>query len=171
MALLRLLLGLAMLTAGRNLFWLFLGIVGFILGFDVAERLFHGPQGAIFVIAVVAGIACALAAVLLQKSAILAGGFIAGGYLLPALLKEFGANSGHYYWLLFIAGGIAGAFLMQMFFDWALIVLSSVVGSELVMRATHFGPQLRKVLFVFLLVFGIVIQAGLLKKRSRPRQV
>ena len=67
MTLFRLLLGIALLAAGRNLFWLFLGGTGFILGFDLAGRLVHGqPQGIMFFIAVVAGVACALLALFLQ---------------------------------------------------------------------------------------------------------
>jgi hypothetical protein len=157
MTFLRILFGLLMLAAGRNLFWLFLGGTGFLLGFDLAKRLLHGqPQGVIFVTALVAGVACALLAVLLQKFAIIFAGFIAGGYLLPALL--------------FIVGGIVGALLMKVFFNWALIVLSSVFGSSLVVETVHFGPQLRKVFFVFLLLLGIIIQAGMTRRRITPRQ-
>jgi hypothetical protein len=171
MTFLRILFGLLMLAAGRNLFWLFLGGTGFLLGFDLAKRLLHGqPQGVIFVTALVAGVACALLAVLLQKFAIIFAGFIAGGYLLPALLKEFAVSTGHYYWLLFIVGGIVGALLMKVFFNWALIVLSSVFGSSLVVETVHFGPQLRKVFFVFLLLLGIIIQAGMTRRRITPRQ-
>ena len=171
MTILRILLGAAMLFAGRNLFWLFLGVVGFILGFDLAERLVHGqPQGVIFIIAMIAGVACALLAVMLQKFAILAGGFIAGAYLLPALLTEFGSPPGHYYWIFFVVGGVGGAFLLTVFFNSALIVLSSVVGSDLVVRSLHIGHQLGKVLFVFLLLVGIVIQAGTTHTRPSPRR-
>ena len=171
MTILRLLLGAAMLFAGRNLFWLFLGVVGFILGFDLAGRLLHGqPQGVIFVIALIAGVACALLAVMLQKFAILAGGFAAGAYLLPELLKEFGSPPGHYYWIFFVAGGVGGAFLLQVFFNSALIVLSSVVGSELVVRSLHVGPRIRTILFVFLLLVGIVIQAGTTRRSPAARR-
>jgi hypothetical protein len=167
MPLLRILLGAALLTAGRNLFWLFLGVVGFILGFDVAERLLQGQQqGTIFVIALIAGVVCGLLAVLIQKFAILIGGFIAGAYLLPALLKEFGLAPGHYYWLFFFIGGLGGAFMLKVFFNWALIVLSCVVGSDLIVQSLHFTPQLRKVLFVFLLLIGIVIQADMTRRKS-----
>ena len=170
MTLLRILLGIVMLAAGRNLFWFFLGGTGFILGFDLAGRLLHGqPQGIIFVIALVAGAACALLALFLQKFAILVGGFIAGGYLLPSLLKEFGVSTGNHHWLLFIVGGIVGALLMKVFFNWALIILSSVVGSNLIIEALHFGPQLRKLFFVFLLLLGIVIQTGIIRQKTSPR--
>ncbi|MDA8240361.1 MAG: DUF4203 domain-containing protein [Nitrospiraceae bacterium] len=170
MTLFRLLLGIALLAAGRNLFWLFLGGTGFILGFDLAGRLVHGqPQGVMFVIAVVAGVACALLALFLQKLAIIVAGFIAGGYLLPALVKEFGVSDGHYHWLLFIVGGIVGALLMKVFFNWALIILSSVVGSNLIIEAVHFGPQIRKLFFVCLLLLGIVIQTGITQRKTSPR--
>jgi hypothetical protein len=166
----RILLGIVMLVSGRNLFWLFLGIVGFIFGFEIAGHLFQGEsQGVIFIIAMILGVASSLLAVLLQKFAILAGGFVAGGYLLPALVKEFGANPGHHYWLFFIAGGVLGALLMKVFFNSALIVLSAAIGSQLIIHSLHFGPYLRKVLFVFLLISGIIIQAGTTKRQSRTR--
>ncbi|MGE5300319.1 MAG: hypothetical protein ACM3MB_05070 [Acidobacteriota bacterium] len=132
--------------------------------------MLHGqPQGIIFVIALVAGSASALLALFLQKFVILIGGFIAGGYLLPALLKEFGVSTGNHHWLLFIVGGIVGALLMKVFFNWAFIILSSVVGSNLIIEALQFGPQLRNLFFVCLLLLGILIQTGITQRKTSPR--
>ena len=75
----RLILGILMLTAGNRLFWLFLGAVGFISGFDLAEKVMQSqPRDIIIIVALVAGLMGALLAVFLQKIAVLAGGFIAG---------------------------------------------------------------------------------------------
>ena len=122
-----LVLGAALLTMGRRLYWLFLGGVGFVFGFDVAKQIVHGqPHTVILIIALCAGVAGALLAVFFQKIAILAGGFIAGGYLFIELLKELGKGPGNYYILLFILGGVTGALLMKVLFRWTLIVLSTL---------------------------------------------
>ncbi len=165
----RLILGIAMLAMGRRLYWLFLGGIGFVLGYDIAKQIIHGqPQNVILVIALCGGAAGAMLAVFFQKVAVLVGGFVAGGYLLLELLKEFGGGIGHYHWLVFILGGIIGAVLMKVLFRWTLIVLSSFLGAGLIIRSFHFGPQLAGLFFILLLVLGISVQGGLLKQ-NHPR--
>lgn len=163
----RLVLGTAMLTMGRRLYWLFLGGIGFVFGFDLAKQIIHDqPQNVILVIALCVGVAGALFAVFFQKVALLVGGFFAGGYLLIELLKEYGAGAGHYPWLLFILGGVIGALLMKVLFRWTLIVLSSLMGSGLILRTFHVGLQLGRLLFILLFLLGIAVQGGLFGRKS-----
>ncbi len=167
----RLILGIAMLTMGRRLYWLFLGGVGFVFGYDMAKQMIHGQQqSVIFIIAICAGITGALLAVLFQKIAILLGGFLAGGYLFVELMKELGAGAGIPHWLLFILGGVIGALLMKVLFNWALIVLSSFMGSALMLRAFHFGQQLPVLLFALVFLLGIAVQGGLIRGKSRQER-
>ncbi len=154
---------------GRRLYWLFLGGVGFILGFEAAKRILGGqPHGVILLIAVLAGVIGALLAVFLQKFAIAAGGFLAGGYLLILLLKQFGITV-HYQWLLFLIGGMAGALLMTVLFGWTLVVISSAIGAILVLPTLHAGPEVTNLLFLLLLALGIAIQFRLFERRSVNR--
>jgi len=163
----RLLLGLAVLTMGRRLYWLFLGGIGFVFGYDIAKQIIHGqPQTVIFVIALCAGAVGAMLAVIFQKFAVLLGGFLAGGYLFVELMKELGSASGNSYWLLFIIGGVIGALLMKVLFHWALIVLSSFMGSVLILRAFHLSTQLPGLIFILLFLLGIAVQGGLLGRKS-----
>ena len=165
MVLFRFFLGIALLFMGGRLFWLFVGGVGFVLAFDLAERTLHSqPHSVILIIALLAGALGAMVAVFLQKFAVLAGGFFAGGYLLIELLKAFSVRIGDYHWLLFIAGGLAGAVLMSVLFGWSLIVISSLMGSMLILKTFHFGYQMSELVFICLAILGIVIQAGLMKK-------
>jgi len=166
MALFRLFLGAALLVMGGRLFWLFLGGVGFVLAFDFAERTVHSqPHGVILIIALFAGALGAMAAIFLQKFAVLAGGFLAGGYLLIELLKALGAGIGDYHWLFFIAGGLAGTVLMSVVFGWTLIIISSLLGAILILRTFHLGHQLSELAFICLGILGIVIQSGLIRKK------
>jgi hypothetical protein len=171
MDLFRLILGFALLFTGRRLYWLFLGGIGFVLGYDIAREMIGGqPRDVIFIIALCAGVAGAMLAVFFQKVAIWVGGFVAGGYLLTELLKGYGGGIGHYHWLMFIIGGLIGAVLMKVLFRWTLIVLSCFVGSGLIIGAVHTGPQLARLLFVLLLITGIAVQTGFLgRKSSRQR--
>jgi hypothetical protein len=171
MEIVRLFLGIIMLTMGRRLYWLFLGGAGFIFGFDIAGRLINGlSHGVVLVIALLAGITGAVIAVFLQKLAIVIGGFLAGGYLLPLLLEEIGIEFIHYHWILFVIGGLIGAVFMSVLFGWALIILSSALGSFLILQPLHFGMQISKLLFIFLLILGIAIQYGLFGRKRPQRQ-
>ena len=169
MALFRLFLGIALLVMGRRLFWLFLGGVGFVSGFDFAERMIHGQShSVILLIALFAGALGAMVAIFLQKFAVVAGGFVAGGYLLVELLKILGVRTGDYHWLLFIAGGLVGAVLMSVVFGWTLIILSSLIGAILISQTFHFGEQLSEFLLICLVLAGIVIQSGLIREKAPP---
>lgn len=168
----RIIAGLALLTLGRKLFWLFVAIIGFGFGFLLADRFFP-RQGEIIqlVIALVFGIVGALLAIFLQKLAIYVGGFLAGGFILVNLLEILGIQRGpgdnFFLIIVFVIGGIVGAVLVMLIFDWALIILSSLAGAGLVVRGEvpilqgglPSAPVLDTVVFVVLLIVGIVIQA------------
>lgn len=169
---LRIIAGLALLTLGRRLFWLFVAIIGFGFGFLLADRLFP-RQGEIIqlVIALIFGVVGALLAVFLQKVAIYIAGFIAGGSILVNLLEILGIQRGpgdtFLLIIMFVIGGIVGAILVMLIFDWALIILSSLAGAGLVVRgevpilqgALPSEPAVDTVVFLVLLIAGIVIQA------------
>src|SRR6516225_10094390 len=83
--------GLAVLFFGRRLFWLFVGCVGFIVGFELAGNALAGQsEWLILVIALGVGLLGAIASVFLQRIFIVVAGFFAGGYCLstfaPAML-------------------------------------------------------------------------------------
>jgi hypothetical protein len=157
---------------GGRLFWLFLGGVGFVFGFDFAEPMLEGQAHSVMlIIALLAGLVGALSAVFLQKIAIVVGGFLAGGYLLIGVLTQFGIRMGHYHWLFFLIGGIIGSILMKLVFGWSLIILSSLIGAVLILQTQHFGQQTTKLLFIFLLALGIAIQCGLIGQKPPPRRM
>ena len=167
MVLFKLLLGIALLARGRRLFWLLLGCIGFILGFDFAQMAIHNQsQNVILIIALSAGLLGAMVAIFLQKFAVVAGGFFAGGYFLVELLKVLGIHTGHSHWILFIAGGLVGAVLMSVMFRWALVTLSSFIGAILILQSFHLGHELTRFLFICLALLGISIQFGLIRKET-----
>ena len=98
----------------------------------------------------------------------LAGGFLAGGYLLIELLKALGVRIGQYHWFLFVIGGLAGAVLMSVVFGGTLIITSSLMGAILILQTFHIGHHMSELIFIFLSILGVVIQAGLIRKKPPP---
>jgi hypothetical protein len=171
MDVLRILIGILVLTLGRKLFWLFVAVVGFALGAALGAQFFQGqPDWVILIIALGAGLLGALLALFLQQVAIALAGFIGGGYIALYLVNALGwGTSGGFAWLPFLIGGVIGLVLMIALFDWALIVLSSLVGAGLILQAIPLRRPIEGLLFIVLLIVGIAVQAGLMgRDRSQP---
>ena len=154
------LVGAVILLFGRRLFWLCVAAVGFAAGAQIAPHLVHEPSTLLaLTIALVLGFIGALLALFLQKIAIVVVGFLAGGKLAVAIVAAFFAQHAHYFGITFLIGGIIGALLLLALFDWALIVLSSVVGAHLIQSALTLPPSGSTILFVGLGAIGIIVQA------------
>lgn len=158
------LVGLALLIFGRQLFWLFVGGVGFVAGMTLATDWIHGqPDWVVLMIAILAGIMGALLSIFLQRFAIGAAGFFAGGYALLTLVGRIGrADLG---WVAFLVGAIIGALLVLFLFDWALIVLSSLTGAMVIVDALHWETGTSLIVFLGLFVAGVAFQARQLSRR------
>jgi len=157
-------IGIIILTLGRRLFWVFVGCVGFVAGFQTAQ-LYFGFQTSwiIWAAALLSGLVGALLALFFQTVAIVVGGFAAGSTIATHLAFLVGVASIP---VIPILGGIIGAILLYVYFDWALIVLSSVAGSTLVVQALLWNPAAEKVLYVILIAMGICFQAAWLRKQK-----
>jgi hypothetical protein len=150
--------GILLLFVGRRLFWLFVGLLGFVAGITFATQYFSNqPSWMLLAIALICGLVGILLAVFLQKLAIAIGGFLAGGLFLQSFVQALGWNIAPL--IPFIAGGILGAILLLAVFDWALIFLSSITGAILISRALPLQSPLDLITFVVLLVIGIFVQA------------
>lgn len=157
---LRVALGAALAALGRSLFWLFVAAMGFALGLQLSTRLLAGsPQWLQLIIAIGAGSIGAIAAVLLQRVGIGLAGFLAGAFIGHGLLDLLSINGAAWTWIVYLAGGIVGAVLMSVVFDWALVVLSSFAGGVFVVRGIGLELPWSGVAFFLVLVGGIVLQS------------
>jgi hypothetical protein len=158
-----LILGVALLVAGRKLFWLFVGVAGFIAGLQLATQFWRGPEILAIVVGLVVGIIFAVLAIFLQGVAIGVAGFLAGGYVLTVLAGMIGLNQGAFSWIIYVIGGIIGVLLVIFLFDWALITLSSLAGASLIMQALAPNGN-GGILFLALVIIGVLIQGALLQR-------
>ena len=161
------LIGIVILFFGRKLFWLCVAAVGFAAGVEIAPHLVHEPSSLLaLTVAIILGIIGALLALFLQKIAIAILGFLAGGKLAGAIAAAFFVHYGQYSTIIFLIGGIVGAILMLVLFDWALIVVSSLIGAHLVQSAILLPPSGSTILFIGFTVIGVLVQTASLR-RSR----
>jgi len=152
-------LGVAALTLGRKLFWLFVGVVGFVIALSVAVPLFQDqPDWVALVAALVGGLLGAVLAIFVQKIAVAIAGFLIGGYVLVWLSTLLGLGLEAWNWALALVGGVLGSVLSASLFEVALILLSSVAGATLIAGALDFRPAVTALLFIALVVIGLTVQ-------------
>jgi len=163
-----LVLGIGMLILGRKPFWFFVGAVGFVAGMHFAPMLVGGlSEHTLLIIGAVCGLAGVFLAIFVQKVAVGAAGFFAGGYLAMNAAEMYFHLAGQIPWIAFAVGGVLGALLLSRMFEWALIVLSSVVGAVLVSQGLHVHDTL--IITIALSIIGILIQARLYKGKSKQK--
>ncbi|MGC9323927.1 MAG: hypothetical protein ACP5G0_04170 [Desulfomonilia bacterium] len=165
---LQILIGIALLTFGRRLFWLFVGTMGFMFGLCAAPLAFPTENTLVlYLIALISGIIGVILALFLQHVIIAAAGFLAAGYLTVTVLERLSLHMDRFSWLIFLAGGILGAIFILAVFDWALIALTSLTGAAFITDLVQIHPRLVPVLFGALTIIGIVVQA-IINRASRP---
>jgi len=160
--------GFLLLFFGRRLFWLFVGILGFLAGFTLATRFFPHETGVtLYLIALGFGIIGIVLAFFLQRLAIAIAGFLAGGFFAVNATQSIGWSFPEA--VLFLIGGILGAVLLSLLFDWALIFFSSVTGAALLEKALPIQQTYSLLVFVVLLILGIFVQARFLRSAGPVR--
>lgn len=169
MFILKLIAGGALLILGRKLFWLFVAGVGFFAAIELAGRYLHGqPEWVTVLLALGAGLIGALLATFFQSLAIWLAGFIGGGLFAASTLALFGLDKGSLDWIIFLIGGITSGVLIAIFFDWALMILSSLGGASLINGLLHFNQPFSILAFIVLFILGVSIQVRL-RRAERMR--
>ncbi len=164
LALLDIVFGGALLVAGRRLFWLFVGVIGFIVGVEVSARLFGGTDPVTVLAGLVLGVIFALLAIFVETLAIGLSGFLGGGYVGLSLAELLGLHANAALGAAFVIGGIVGVILVFVLFDWALITISSLAGSSMVVSGLHLRAPAAGTVFLILLLAGVLIQGFALRR-------
>jgi len=152
--------GLIMLVFGRKLFWLFVAIVGFLVGMEFIDLLLTNQSIWIKLLGGLgAGLLGALLAIFVQRVAFILAGLFAGAYFGLLLAHPLGlAGSGL---LLAVAGGVVGAIVAALLMDLAIIVLSCLVGAGAIVSRLGLRDVNTAIVFLVLVIIGILVQAKL----------
>ncbi len=161
------LIGALLLLWGKRLYWLALGVLGFMVGQWLAQDVLAlGRQDLELAISIVLSILGAVLAIFAQKIAIRLGGFLAGGALAFWIATPYQAELGPALWVTLIIGAVIGMVLAMFLFSAALILVSSLVGAQLIAHHVFSGPP--REIWAFLILFGLGV---LVQSRGRKRRL
>jgi hypothetical protein len=163
----RVIVGALLLVFGRRLFWFFVAASGFAAGVTAANLAGVESEGVSLIIGVALGLLGALAATLFQKFAIVLAGFLAGAFIALRFGAEFGLGSGSGFGLFVIAASVAGAVLMSIVFDAALVGLSALAGASLVVEGLQLRGSTSLPVFVVLFLVGVAVQSAWMRPKQR----
>jgi Domain of unknown function (DUF4203) len=157
-----LVVGCLLLFFGRRLFWLFVGVIGFMAGWYLAlGGWHHPPAGGMLLLALCAGLLGVLLAIFLQKVAVAIAGFFLGAFLLANLLGWPLPPLRLSEQLVLLVAGVVAAILALALFDLALILYSAIAGAGLIVNHVHLGlgGDARLLLLIVLAAVGAAVQA------------
>src|SRR5439155_22203574 len=93
-------------------------------------------------------------------------GCMAGSKLARAIAAAFFVHYAQYSTFIFLIGGVVGAILQLALFDWALIVVSSLIGAHLIQSAIVLPESGSTIVFIGLVIIGILVQAASFRRRT-----
>ena len=161
----RIVLGCTVLLAGRNIFWLFIAVIGFLLGTELAHVwLAAQPVWLALVAGIVTGLAGAVLAVLYQRVAFALAGFYAAVFLVIMYTGKLGLSSMPAITPYVV--GLFGALLAALLTDWTIIVLSALAGAAAVVSVLVLQPSVEAVSFLALALIGVLVQRSMLARRQ-----
>jgi len=143
--------GFLMLIAGRQFYSFFVG----------GMSLVQSDTNAMW-ISLVVGLIFGVLTFELRRWAAIAATFIAGGFLLFTLLQVFNVEH-NLPWFFFLLAGCICAILALIVFDLALVVISVLTGSTMIVQVVSFGGLDILTMFFVLGIFGLVTQFVLLR--------
>jgi hypothetical protein len=166
MGIFNIILGLILLLFGRKLFWLFVGVLGFIVGIEYSSMfLANQAEWVLLLIGFVTGCLGAILAIFAQRVAFALAGFYAGSFLTLIITHSFFYSDPNL--ILMLLGGIIGALLAAWIMDPTLIILSCLVGAGAIVKALHPGQLASALLFILLLAVGIFVQTKLFTRLNK----
>ncbi len=164
--------GIALLIAGRKLYWLALGGVGFFLGLWLADQILDlRSSGLELGLGFLLGVLSAFLATAAQRLAVSLGGFFIGGslayWVATWAVTSLHWPGGAWVWFVVVLGAIFGTLIGSVLFEASLVALTSLMGAMLIAQTSHIGQPHESWLFLILLGIGMVAQSG---RSRRPRQ-
>ena len=162
-SLILILVGLLPLFFGRRLFWLFVGVAGFLFGLTLAQSaLADQPLLVQLLLGLLVGVVCAVLARFFVKPMAAVGAFLA----LAAVGVGIGAMLAApiwLSWLLWLIFGLIGALLVGLYYEWALILASAGNGAAAIVAGLggllETTGWMRLALLVVIFLVGFLYQA------------
>ncbi|MEM8964673.1 MAG: hypothetical protein AAGD38_24525 [Acidobacteriota bacterium] len=174
-----LLIGGVLLLFGRQIYWLALGAVGFVVGLHVVRQVVTTATEpwVVPVLALIVGVIGALFAVFAQKLAVRLAGFLLGAGAGVTIVQQLGTATDSALLLAAVIGAVVGILLSGVLFDAALTIISAAIGAILLLNGLDaagvaLDAPLPLIAAIVLTAIGIGIQSrgGSSSRRRRRRR-
>lgn len=158
-------IGAVLLFLGRELNFLFAGAMAFLIGQRLTPLLpAQWPGWADYAFMIGLGVVAALLTFTNERGGFALSGFLAGGYVMaeyytPDLLVIPIVP--------FLLGGVIGAVILGIFTEWALIVISSLIGGYYLTTMFRLAPIPRVLITAGLIIVGAVVQAIIMRAQKQ----
>lgn len=160
--------GILLLLVGRKMFWLFVGLTGFLCGFQGTQIFFPEQPGLGFAFGLLVGVVGIFIAIFFQRLSFALGGFFAGGYLGLAVCGHLETEALSH--VCFVVVGLIAAILAYKWMDWGIIILSALAGAGAIVANTMIplNPPWSFLVFLLLVIAGCAVQGRALRQRTPP---
>lgn len=151
--------GLLLLFFGRRMFWLALGSLGFLVGWQLAAAFAVDLESVVFwIVSAAGGLLGVLFAILAQKLATGVSGFALGLLVMAKVLPLLPVEGQAWGALVLLLGGIAGSLLALGLFGVVVCVITAGIGAAMLVAAMPLESQPGLLLFAGLWLLGFVLQ-------------
>ena len=165
MVIARAVVGAVLLFLGRELNFLFAGAMASLIAIELTPLLplaWPAWTNPAFILGM--GVLAAVAATLQERAGYFLSGFLAGGYY----LSEYYAPGVFAVTLLpFVVGGVIGSLVMGLFTEWALMVVSCLVGALYITDLFRLSPTAETLLQAGLFILGALTQVILMRMQKQ----
>lgn len=165
MLVIRGIIGGIVLFLGRELNFLFAGAMAFLVAVRLTPMLpSQWPDWTEWAFMIGLGILAASLTFVDDRGGYIISGFLAGGYVAA---EYYTPNMLVIPVMPFILGGIVGALILGIFTEWALIVLSSLIGGYYLTTMFRLAQTPRVLITAGLIIIGAVVQAIIMRQQKQ----
>jgi len=157
-----------LLFLGHELNFLFAGAMAALLAFRLTPLLpSQWPWWADYAFIIAIGVIAAVVVLLNERVGYFISGFLAGGLL---LIEYFAPNTLAVPWLMYVIGGVIGALVIGIFTDWALILVTSLIGAAYLLNLFVLPPTLEILIGAGLFIVGALTQVVIMQQQKQAER-
>lgn len=158
-------IGAVLLFLGRELNFLFAGAMAFLIGQRLTPLLpSQWPGWADYAFMAGLGVLAAALTFVNERGGFALSGFLAGGYVMA---EWYTPNMLVIPIIPFLLGGVLGALILGIFTEWALIVISSLIGGYYLTTMFRLAQTPRVLITAGLIIVGVVVQAIIMRQQKQ----
>jgi len=153
------------LFLGRELNFLFAGAMAFLIALRLTPMLpSQWPDWTEWAFMIGLGVIAALLTFVDERGGFIISGFLAGGFVAA---EWYTPDMLVIPVLPFILGGVFGALVIGLFTDWALIIISSLIGGYYLTTLFRLAQTPRILITAGLIIIGALVQAIIMRQQKQ----